>query len=225
MRIPVYPPSTLVRSLTNSLSNGFSFISCSAKSVLYTIFSLPSRTTSIGVDPDQLLEALTRIAAILWMGFEEEAENSITSLFATPRRSQLASAIATAFLQLIRLILNCRPTSGSDARWRGVAANSVLGFDFARTGDSRFIAKQQAMECLGRRLWPKVLAALTSDGNADGDSKLIDTSTVLTEVFPPLPVGEEANPFYQRRHHLLNAFLTGAEVCECARVLHTRWSR
>ncbi|KAL5972211.1 hypothetical protein TSMEX_000079 [Taenia solium] len=184
-----------------------------------------TKIASVGIDPDYLLKALSRIAAILWMGFEEEAENLITSLFATPRRSQLASATATAFLRLIRLILNCLPTSGSDARWRGVMANGVLGFDFARTGNSRFIAKQQAMECLGRRLWPKVLAALTSDGNNDGSSKLIDASAVLTEVFSPLPAGEGANPFYQRHHHLLNAFLAGAEVCECARVLHTRWSR
>ncbi|VDK34183.1 unnamed protein product [Taenia asiatica] len=184
-----------------------------------------TKTASVGVDPDCLLKALSRIAAILWMGFEEEAENLIASLFATPLRSQLASATATAFLRLTRLVLNCLPTSGSDARWRGVTANSVVGFDFARTGDSRFIAKQQAMECLGRRLWPKVLAALTSDGNNDGGSKLIDASAVLTEVFSPLPAGEGVNPFYQRHHHLLNAFLAGAEVCECARVLHTRWSR
>ncbi|KAL5105148.1 hypothetical protein TcWFU_003344 [Taenia crassiceps] len=184
-----------------------------------------TKATSVGVDPDQLLEALSRIAAILWMGFEEEAENLITSLFSTPRRTQLASITATAFLRLMRLILNCRPTSGSDARWRGVAANSVLDFDFARTGESRFIAKQQAIECLGRRLWPKVLAALTSGSRDDGGSKVIDASAVLAELFSPLPIDEEANPFHQRRHHLLNAFLAGAEVCECARVLHTRWSR
>ncbi|EUB61238.1 hypothetical protein EGR_03913 [Echinococcus granulosus] len=182
-----------------------------------------ARTTSLGIDSNQLLEALSRIAAILWMGFEEEAENLITSLFAIPRRSQLISATAIVILRLTRLILNCRPASGSDARWRGVAANSVLVFDFARTGDSRFTAKQQAMQCLGRRFWPKVITALASNGIDAGGSGLIDASAVLTEIFSPLPAGEEVNLFHQRRHHVLNAFLAGAEVCECARALHARW--
>ncbi|VDM32924.1 unnamed protein product [Hydatigera taeniaeformis] len=182
-----------------------------------------TKVTSLGVEPDQLLEALSRIAAILWMGFEDEAESLITSLFAAPHRNQLTSATPIAFLRLIRLVLNCRPISGPDARWRGMSSNNALSFDFARTGDSRFIAKQQAIECLGMSLWPRVLATLTSDGS--GCSKLTDALTLLTEIFPPLLTSEEASPFHQRRHHILNAFLAGAEVCECARVLHTRWSR
>lgn len=74
-------------------------------------------------NPDQLLEALTKIAAVLWMGYEDEAGVLINTLFGQPNRVK-SDVLLTAFLRLVKCILNSRPTSGLDARWRGVTANN-----------------------------------------------------------------------------------------------------
>ncbi|VDL49165.1 unnamed protein product [Hymenolepis diminuta] len=169
-------------------------------------------------DPDQLLEALTKIAAVLWMGYEDEAGVLINALFGQPNRVK-SDVLLTAFLRLVKCILNSRPTSGLDARWRGVTANnSVISFDFARgCGDSRFVAKQEGMRCLGGRLWPAI------ESVAPKISGATDAASLFAEVFPPLlssMVGASGS-----RYHVLNIFLAGAEVCEIARVLHSRWCR
>lgn len=73
------------------------------------------------------------------------------------------------------------------------------------------------MQCLGRRLWPAVMAATSEISGAT------DPTLLFAELFPPLlssVVGTVGN-----RCHILNAFLAGAEVCETARVLHSRWCR
>lgn len=75
-------------------------------------------------NPDRLLEGLSKIGAILWMGYEEEANGLISSLFGKPNRVK-DETLLTAFLRLARCILNSRSNSGPDARWRGATANNT----------------------------------------------------------------------------------------------------
>lgn len=73
------------------------------------------------------------------------------------------------------------------------------------------------MRCLGGRLWPAI------ESVAPKISGATDAASLFAEVFPPLlssMVGANGS-----RYHVLNAFLAGAEVCEIARVLHSRWCR
>ncbi|KAM7539058.1 hypothetical protein Aperf_G00000051337 [Anoplocephala perfoliata] len=167
--------------------------------------------------PDRLLEGLVKIGAILWMGYEEEANVLIKSLFGKPNRVK-NDALLTAFLRLTNCVLNSRPTSGPDARWRGVNNTGITAFDFAcGCGDSRFVAKQESMQRLGGRFWPAVMAATPEISGAT------DAALLFTELFPPLlssTVGTTGS-----RCHILNAFLAGAEVCETARILHSRLCR
>ena len=157
------------------------------------------------------------------MGYEEEAESLVVALFASSHQIP-SDVITTAFLRLTRRILNSQPIGGADARWR-VAMSTDSDFDFARGGggDSRFAVKQQGMQRLGRRLWSQVAAeAEASCEGFEANRQWLDTSALLAVLFPPLA---EESPRSPRHHHVLNALLAGAEVCECARALHTRWSR
>ncbi|VDO02154.1 unnamed protein product, partial [Rodentolepis nana] len=228
-------------------------------------------TSNCFSDPDQLLKALTKIAAVLWMGYEDEAGVLINDLFAQPNKIK-SGVLLTAFLRLAKCILNSRPISSLDARWRGlyrhgskavssssalsltlyhlrlygltselviyfyvqgdlsiykviitipprfISSFSVMSFDFARgRGDSRFVAKQEGMQCLGGRLWPAIESVAPKINGA------LDAASLFAEVFPPhLAHMVEASG---SRCHVLNAFLAGAEVCEIARVLHSRWCR
>ena len=182
---------------------------------------------SAPVNDTQLLKVLYRIAAILWMGYEEEAESLVFSLFSSSHQIS-SSVITTAFIRLVHRILNSQPIGGPDARWRVTTVNDANNsFDFARggaDGDSRFVAKQQDMQYLARRLWRRVVEAVEA-GCKGPISGWIGASAVVSELFPPLESTDESSLRYLQRHHMLNALLAGAEVCECARVLYSRWSR
>uniref|UniRef100_A0A5K3EM07 Nucleoporin_C domain-containing protein n=1 Tax=Mesocestoides corti TaxID=53468 RepID=A0A5K3EM07_MESCO len=176
-----------------------------------------SRQSSKHLTSDQIDEVLSRTAALLWMGYEQESNDLIRRFFggSSSAHRGLGGAISTAFLRLVRRILDSRPASSSDARSHATATAATLEFDFARsTEGSRFLAKQQAMQSLCHRLWHSVVATFGDAGEN------LSTNAIASELFSITNEhGHVASPGV---HHLLNAFLIGAELCECANVLYAK---